>query len=126
MFKGLIETMKLNKAKKQLLEMDDLDLDRKIRIQGTEHDRKRRFTDAQVADLRQQYASSTPIPDLMAKYSCSYATIKYNVDDEYRKAVLARASGRHYGKPTDVSDRVAYKRKLIADSTAQQLVEVLR
>ena len=96
--------------------MDDVTLDRYIRIQGTEFDRKRKMTDRQVTYAKKLLNKGYPVLHVAKIMGVTSLTIRYNTDPEFRLNHLKNVSGKHTGVDTVTrSDRVKYKKKLLAD-----------
>ena len=98
--------------------MSKIKFDSAVKIQGTEWDRKRRYTDKEVAMMKALYAGSLlgsyTVADIARMFHTYRVTVLYNVNPEYRKNHLARCSGKHTGVDwVDFNDRVNYKKKLV-------------
>ena len=107
--------------KRQVLKLDDKELDKLIKIQGTQYDRKRKLTDKQIESARELYAKyDATVWDLAVMFGVSVRTIRYNLQTSYREHVLAYAkahpqtSKRQYDHTAALSERAKYKRKLVA------------
>lgn len=110
----LIRAIKNHNKRKNVLKLDDTDLDKAVKIQGTEFDRKRKFTDAQVLEMKRLLGQGVKDKDVATKFKCSLHTMLYNTSEEYRKAAIEKRSGKHTGVThMDFDNRVAYKRELI-------------
>lgn len=95
---------------------DDVLLDRSIKIQGTEFDRKRKLTDRQVTYAKKLLNRGYPVLHVAKIMGVAPLTIKYNTDPEFREAHLRNSSGKHTGIDTVTrSNRVNYKKQLLAD-----------
>lgn len=102
-------------TKVEILTMMDRDLDKKIKIQGTQYDRKRKVSKAQLKTLEKLHKQKKSIAEIAKKTGLYYTTVRYNVDPVYRAEHIAKCSGKHTGKDkVTVSNRIAYKRKLVA------------
>lgn len=111
---GFIQAIKNQKKRKKVLKLDDITLDRVVKIQGTEFDRKRKFTDAQVQQMKALLTSGVDKKDVAKKFHCSLHTMLYNTSEEYRIAAIQRRSGKHTGVThMDFENRVEYKRGLV-------------
>lgn len=106
--------MKTSK-KIELLTLTDEALDKKVKIQGTQYDRKRKVTDKTIAKMKSLYSSKKSVSEIAQKLGLNYMTVKYNVDPAFKAMYNAMRSGAHTGKDhVTVKDRVAYKRGLVA------------
>lgn len=102
------------KARKIVLNMDDLSIDTKIKIQGTNYDRKRKYTKEFFNQLKSEFDNGASIKELSVKYSMRADTIRYNIDSQYRSRYNARRKkGTHPVGTMDFDNRVAYKKKLV-------------
>ena len=102
------------KKQVELLQLNDMELDRKVKIQGTIYDRKRKITDKTIKKM-QKMSKRKSVAEIAKELGLNYITVKYNVDPEFRKQYNERRNGKHTGKThiTD-NDRIAYKRSLVA------------
>lgn len=114
------------KTRKQILfEMEDVDLDKAVKIQGTEHDRRRKLTDKQLDRARELINLGVTYEECGKIFNVNFETIRRNVDPEWR---LRRNTQRveSYARVGKVSpdletfyrnlhERAAYKRELIAN-----------
>ena len=103
-----------NKKQVELLQLTDMELDRKVKIQGTMYDRKRKITDKTIKKM-QRMAKNKSAAEIAKELGLNYITVRYNVDPEFKKQYNAKRNGKHTGKThiTD-NDRIAYKRSLVA------------
>lgn len=110
----IIKAIKESKKRKEVLAMDDVDLDKAVKIQGTQYDRKRKFTDAQVKQMIKLLGKGTKAKALAESFGTTVHTIKYNTDPIYRQAAINSRSGKHTGVTNmDFDNRVEYKRELV-------------
>lgn len=101
-------------ARSTILKYDDLQLDQVVKIQGTQYDRKRKLSDAQVDAIKAKLDKNIPIEALAKEYNVSAWVIRYNTDPEFRAHQLQIRTGEHTGVDTmTFEDRVAYKRSLV-------------
>ena len=102
------------KARKVVLKMDDFTIDSKVKIQGTNYDRKRKYTKEFFNQLKSEYNNGATIKELATKYSMNQLTIKYNIDSQFRAQYNAkRKKGTHAVGVLDFDNRVAYKKELV-------------
>ena len=102
-------------TKTEILSMVDRDVDRTIKIQGTDYDRKRKLKSKAVAEMRKLVSKGKTFKEIADRLGCCTQTVRYNVDDEWRKAYNANRSGAHTGKDhISITNRIAYKRQLVA------------
>ena len=101
--------------KKELLNKSDAQINRIIKIQGTNFDRRRKLTLNEVAKIRDYYFNKNiSIAELAKKYKVSYHTIKYNVDDDYRyKSNFRRNFYNVNSNIENLNERITYKKELI-------------
>ena len=115
MCKAIKEFFVEKKARKNVMKMDDQTIDRKVKIQGTNFDRKRKYKLEFFAEMKSEYLRGVDVNDIAKRYKMSAATVKYNVDDDYRASYNAKRAkeGTHPIGIMDFENRVAYKRELI-------------
>lgn len=100
--------------KKKIEEMSDIEVDKAVKIQSTEYDRKRKLTDEAIKRLRLLYKEGYTIVCLAEMFNTNYLTVKYNVDDEFKATYNANRSGAHTGITNyDFNNRVMYKKDLV-------------
>ena len=112
---GLKEIFKEGKARKQVLKMDDLTIDSKVFIQGTEFDRKRTLTDKQLKKIKFDLAEGMSVKEVASKYEVSEWVIRYNTNEDFRNHQLALRKGKSKTHVNffDQENRVNYKRYLV-------------
>ena len=102
------------KARILILELADDILDQKVKIQGTEFDRKRKLSKDQLLKIQEDVRQGMSVKEVALKYKVSEWIVRYNTDSAFRAHQIELRSGKHTGVTTmDFEDRVAYKRKLI-------------
>ena len=100
--------------KKQVLSLDDVTLDKKVKIQGTQFDRKRKLKDKDWKKVNRMMKKGFNFTQIAEVFNVDPRTIRYGVDEEFRNRVISYMSGKHTG--VDVctfENRVTYKRTLI-------------
>lgn len=98
---------------KALLKLPNNKLDKTVKIQGTIYDRKRVMNHLDIMNAKSMLRAGRKLNYVAAHYEVCTKTIKYNTDPEYRKTVLDKASGKHYGEVADIEERAEYKRSLL-------------
>lgn len=102
-------------TKIELLTMIDADLDKAVKISGTMYDRKRKYGKADLKKMASLFKKGKTYADIAKEIGCSRSTVRYNLDEDYRKQFNATRDGKHTGKDrVTPSNRVAYKRTLVA------------
>ena len=110
----IVKFFKTEKKRKEILAMPNINLDKEIKIQGTQFDRKRHYTDADIKKWLKAHNSGMSISEISKKFEVSYATVKYNIDDIFRISHIKSLSGLHTGiDHITLSDRAIYKRNLL-------------
>lgn len=116
--------MKTNEKKlpKNLMEkvayvLSNGDVDKIVRIAGTEHDARRVLSDEDIVEIRELHSNGVNINRISKDFNVAWATIKRVVDDEYRKHVnkYRQQFAPTYGTYNTTLRRVSKKRALIAD-----------
>ena len=101
-------------TKKEFMKLADAQVDEKVKIQGTDYDRKRVMTTKMINRANKLLKEGKKPFEVASKLKVSLKAIRYNTEPEYRASILANASGKHTGTDTMTFDnRVAYKRKLV-------------
>lgn len=97
-----------------LMHTDD-QLDKMVKIQGTEFDRKRKVSSAEVKKMKKLWGKGKSFGAIAKEIGYNYTTVRYNIDDAWRAQYIAKQSGKHTGKDNiTTKNRVAYKRRLVA------------
>lgn len=98
-----------------VLRMTDGELDKAVKIQGTDYDRKRKVTSKVLAKMRKLEEKGKDYAEIAKELGFSKKTVRYNLDREYREVYKAVYGGPHTGKTRITkNNRVAYKRDLVA------------
>lgn len=106
--------------KQVILGWTDLEVDRNIKLIGTEFDRKRKFTDKQIAKAKKMLDKGKTFNEIASKLKVDVRVVRYHLDPTYRAmrisgAVTAGTNRKNY--PTRIDEfknRVNYKRELVA------------
>lgn len=113
-----MEEVSNNMNKRTILALEDKDIDRIIKIGGTQYDRKRKLTDKQIEKCKRLYFNKNrSFEDIAKKFNVDKRTIRYHIDPTYRKSRIEQTTGSSYTKRTSkesFENRVAYKRQLVA------------
>ena len=99
----------------------DEEIDKKVHIQSTQYDRKRKLSDSDLFDIASRVMNGESFKTLANIYGVDVRTIKYNIDPEYRMKRIkqGRTSGTTpvYISPEVMmeikSERASYKRDLV-------------
>ena len=98
----------------KILRMSDEDLDKKVLIQGTQFDRKRKISARQIRKMSRLYKKYNSYYKVAKDMGYSYLSVRYNLDKNYRELFNAKRDGKHTG--VDVitkKNRAEYKRYLV-------------
>lgn len=104
----------------EILKMDDYEINRKIIIKGTEHDRKRKLTDVQVTEIKTAYDNGESVESLASTYGVVPKTIRWHLSDDYRRTLInqmvptSAIKRRTPNRIEELRDRAEYKRQLVA------------
>ena len=103
------------KARKIVLSYEDDQIDSIVKIQGTQYDRKRKLTEKQVLEIKNQLNKGISVEALAKKYNVSEWIIRYNTDDAFRahQLKIREKKSKTHINTMDFDDRVKYKRALI-------------
>lgn len=107
--------------KKELLALKNTTLDKKVKLVGTDYDRRRTLTNKDIYNIKRMYkkGKGKSIYYIANKYGVSYNTIKYHLSEEYKKQQNKRRKDyvrSSYPTPEIIAERVEYKRNLIANN----------
>lgn len=93
------------------------DVDKLVKVAGTEYDARRVLSDESVAEIRELYANGASINRIRKDFNVAWHTVKRIVDDDYRKKVntYRQQFNPTCGTYSTTKRRVSKKRALIAD-----------
>lgn len=103
-----------------LEQMTDMQVDKAVRIGGTQYDRRRRVTDDAINKMKLLHSKGVDIETIAKVVGCHVRTVRYYLDPSYRAYRIEHA---HYGQQkvsrdrlwkNTLADRAAYKRKLVS------------
>lgn len=98
-----------------ILKLNDNELDKVVKIQGTDFDRKRKVTAQLLKKMIKLENRGKSYKDIAKKFGFTTKTVRYNLDPEYREFWKANYAGPHTGKNhITKNNRVSYKRELVA------------
>lgn len=109
--------------KKDILALSDKELDKVVKIAGTQYDRKRKINDKQIESANRLVKKGKSFEYIIKKLKLNVTerTIRYHLDNAYRRHRIDQAN---YGRPVAackrgdyneiLKDRATYKRKLVA------------
>lgn len=99
-----------------MLKMVDNELDKAVKIQGTDFDRKRKVTSKMRESMKRMQKEGKTFREIAERFGVDHRTVRYNLDPNYCTYCKVTTSGAHTGK-THISknNRVAYKRDLVAN-----------
>lgn len=98
--------------------MTDLELDRMVKIAGTDYDRRRKLSTKDVSCIRKAYAAGTSIFTLARRYNVCYNTIKYHVDPAHKETSNKKRltfAPSFLDSTAQRKSRVAHKRAILAN-----------
>lgn len=101
-------------TRSEILKMKDSDIDKAVKIQGTRFDRKRKISNYTLYRMKTMFAKGMTIPEIATALGLNYHTVRYNVDEDWKKEYNAKRSGAHTGI-TNITkeDRIQYKREIV-------------
>ena len=103
-------------TKVEILKMMDNEIDKAVKIQGTKYDRKRKYQSDVVKKMQNLLKKGKTYQEVAAAIGCAPITVRYNTDAEFKAAFNAARDGKHTGKDRITkSNRIAYKRQLVAE-----------
>lgn len=107
--------------KQELLALKNTALDKKVKIVGTDYDRRRTLTNKDIYGIKRMYKNGKgrSISYIANKYGVAYGTIKYHLSEEYKQhqnGMRKNYIRSSYPTPETVTERVEYKRNLIANN----------
>lgn len=106
----------------EILKMTDAEIDQVVKIQGTRFDRKRKYSTTTYNRMKNMFAKGKSVSEIAKALGINYATVRYNVDEDYRKEYNRTRDSRHTGVDTITKeDRVAYKREIVSKRLMREL-----
>lgn len=99
----------------EILTLNDYQLDRTVRIDGTKYNRRNKLNPNDIKKMKKQYEKGKSIPDISALFNVCEWTVRYHCVPGFKDVVKRKPTyGNHYGKVQSVTERATYKRKLVA------------
>lgn len=102
--------------KKELLQLSDSALDRAVKTQGTDFDRRRKITKNMAGKItRAMNKKDANMTKLAKELGVERRAIRYLLDEEYREREHKRLSKYKYSssKSGALQERATYKRELV-------------
>lgn len=96
--------------------MTDFMIDKIVKLEGTDYDRRRKLTNKDIAAIKRAHRQGYSILSLAKKYGVSYGTIKYHLDSNFKQKIIEERSKNRYGyydAAKQRASRIAYKRAII-------------
>lgn len=103
--------------RRYVLCMTDVEVDRAVKLKGTQFDRKRKLTDKQVEKMQKLLRKGKDLEYIAQKFGIDKRTVRYNTDPEYRQSrIIYNSMYRSHTSITKeyTQDRIEYKRKLVS------------
>ena len=101
-------------TKREMMKLSDNKLDKVVKIQGTNYDRKRKVTKQMQYRMMQMLNAGKSYKTIAEHFDVTPHTVKYNTNPEYKKWWNTTRDGKHYGPNlSDSKERGAYKRELL-------------
>ena len=96
--------------------MTNYELDRIVKLEGTDYDRRRKLTNKQIASMKRARANGATIADIAACHKVSYGTAYYHVKGGYKEEhnkARSRYKASTYDYVTQRDSRLAHKRAIL-------------
>lgn len=96
--------------------MTDYIIDRIVRLEGTDYDRRRKLSTQDVVKIRKAYVAGYSITKLASMFGVSYLTIKYHIDEDFKTDIKKRRAcyaPSAYDATAQRRDRIAYKKSIL-------------
>lgn len=109
-------------TRKEIINSTDTVVDSKVRIAGTNWDRRRVVTKDMKRRMIQMYKSGKRISHIAEHFDVSFDSVKRAVDESYNESEKARKrevnkNNKYYRyNPFSMKDRAEYKRKLLTEN----------
>ena len=102
--------------KDKLLKLNDYVLDKKIRIEGTQFDRRRKLSRDQVKTMQKLYRQGKALSELAVIFHVSVSTVRYHCDEQFKDYTNGMRAFYAFNTRTDNKERIAYKKLLIKNN----------
>ena len=116
-------------TRKELIESPDYVVNSKVKIAGTNYDRRRVVTKSMQRRMIQMYESGKSLSSIAEHFDVSVDSVKravspmFNETEKARKRELARVQKYIYEyDPEAVSERAQYKRRLLSEKKKSLIV----
>jgi len=98
----------------ELLNLANTTLDKKVKIAGTNWDRRRKLTNKEIYEIKRMYKRGKPISDIASRFGVAVSTIKYHLFEDYKKEHNQRRKDYvNNSSSNNRAERINYKRYLI-------------
>ena len=98
--------------------MDDRTLDKNVKLEGTDYDRRRVLTNNDVKRIRKMYDEGHSYAELSKLYGVASDTIKYHVNENFKNYINTIRStytnNSCVNKKRAATERARYKRDLVS------------
>lgn len=105
--------IQVSKSKKLSKQLTDIQLDKKVLIQGTNFDRKRKLKYEDIDEAIDMYNAGVCVAEIARHFGVHPGTIRYNIFPEYKAYLYSYMKSKTHDQNKKLEDRVAYKRELI-------------
>lgn len=114
-------------TKREICKRSDSVINKKIRVVGTDYDRRRKLTNRQISNIKKYYARGLSLSEIARKFDVSPSTIRYHVNEAFKNYVNQKRKEYIYAEEFDhvsyFKNLAAYKRKLVNSGKNLPVVE---
>ena len=103
--------------KSELLELTDSEFNKKVKVAGTNWDRRRKLTNKDIYEIKRMYSRIKSVSDIAERFNVCNSTVKYHLFEDY-KAYKNRDRLNYVNNSNSGSykELASYKRKLLNEN----------
>lgn len=104
--------------KQNILALSDSEINKLVKIKGTQYDRRRKISDKELILINDLYDKGKSYREIAEQVGYSPRLVRYHLDNEFRHRLIGHMTGEPVRNKKTISesfhDRAAYKRDLVA------------
>lgn len=70
--------------KSELLKLNDSEFNKKVKVAGTNWDRRRKLTNKDIYEMKRMYSRNKSVSDIAEKFNVCNSTVKYHLFEHYK------------------------------------------
>lgn len=102
--------------KSELLELTDSEFNKKVKVVGTNWDRRRKLTNKDIYEMNRMYDRNKSVADIAEKFNVCPSTVKYHLFEDYKREKNSNRWKYAHNSISTYSKRkelISYKKRLL-------------